>query len=310
MEVNLDTPEAECLLNYCEERQRKRLGTILLFTGGSGSGKSYAGTRFCELWYKKKFNEDFPADKSICENLEQAIIIVKNFKREGEAILIEELSVLAGVRDSLSTANKLWNKFLDTVRIKMAIIVANCPHISFIDKHFQMMCNCWVNCEGVDFENNIVKAHPLWLQTSPHKSEPYKHCFLNKEGWQIDYIIFRKPSKNLLDQYDTLKERSVNELYDELALKMINDRVNQLKKMGAKVLAPRELQAYELYLKGYNSKDGAKEMGLKDYDVYNKYLLSAKTRLSKPEYLIYARKLEDFHKKTQSNSKEETPTRN
>lgn len=294
MHIEIDpktTPESKCLIDFCITRLNKKLGTILLFTGQTGSGKSYSGSRFLELWYNKQFNENFPTTH-ICENLEQAILIVKDFKRIGEGILIEELSVLAGVRDSLTTSNRLWNKFLDTCRIKQAVIVGNCPHISFIDKHFQMMCNAWVDCLGVDFDKGIVVCKPLWLQTSPHKNEPYKHKFLNDEGYEIDFCYFRKPSKEFLEQYDSLKLKNVHELYDEIALKMSSDRISKLQKLGNKVLSKRQLEAYKLWLNGYSASEATKEMQLNHEQTYNNYLRTAKERLKKPEYAHLLREME------------------
>lgn len=300
-----ETPESQCLLDFCKKRMNKKLGTIILFTGGTGSGKSYSGSRFLELWYTQTFHESFPITH-VCENLEQAILLVKDFKRIGEGILIEELSVLAGVRDSLTTSNKLWNKFLDTCRIKQAVIVGNCPHISFIDKHFQMMCNAWVDCLGVDFDRGVVMAKPLWLQTSPHKSEPYKHKFIGEEGFPIDICYFKKPSDEYLKQYDAVKLEGVNEMYDEIALKMSTDRISRLDKLGRKLLSPRQLEAYKLWLSGCSNEDATKEMGLNSEKVFRKYLETAKNKLKDPKY---AHLLREFDKMTQEDSKTESPTR-
>ncbi|GAH15404.1 unnamed protein product, partial [marine sediment metagenome] len=87
--------ESKCLLDFTEKRMKKRQGCIMIFTGQLGGGKSYACARLLELWYRKWFDEDFPPSH-IVETLEEAILKVKDFKRKGEGILIEELSVLAG----------------------------------------------------------------------------------------------------------------------------------------------------------------------------------------------------------------------
>ncbi len=298
-EIDTDkTPEAKCLLDYCESRQKKNLGAIGLFVGGGGSGKSFSGTRFLELWYERIFKEEFPITH-ICETLEQAVLIVKDFRRKGEGILIEELSVLAGSRDSLTTINKLWNKFVDVVRIKQAIIIANCPHLSFIDKHFRLMCNFWVDCLGVDFEKKIVVGKPLWLQFSQHKAEPYRHKFVNDEGLPIDYCYFRKPSPKIVEEYNKFKDKNVNVLYDEIALKMQHDRIQQLKKLGGKIMPERQRQAYELWLKGYSSAEGTKIMGLKHRDIFNEYVRDAKEKLNKPEYASFAKEMRILQEKVE-----------
>ena len=83
-EINLKTtPESKALLKFVEDRIKTQLGCIMIFTGETGKGKSYAGLRFLELWYKRFFNEPFKI-KNVCESLEQAILLVKDFTRKGE----------------------------------------------------------------------------------------------------------------------------------------------------------------------------------------------------------------------------------
>ncbi len=294
-------PEAECLLKYAEERINKKKGIIFLFTGGTGDGKSYAGLRFLELWYKKWFDESFET-KNVCNSLEEAILIVKNFKRIGEGILIEELSVHLSRRQALTTSNVLFNKFVDICRIKQAVIVANAPHISFIDSHFQMMCQAWVNCERVDFKNKVVLAHPLWLQTSPHKKEPYKHRFLNKDDEPIDLCFFRLPNKKLIEDYDKSKEESNEKIFDEIILKLRADRDAKLKKLGQKKLSQQETKTYRCYTRGLTTREGAKEMKIKE-QTYRNYLKTTKNKLKEPEYSEYAKTIEEFNKSPEKNPK-------
>ena len=254
----------------------------MLFTGGTGRGKSTACLRFLESWYEFYFKEDFPI-KHVCNNLAEAIILASGFKRKGEGMMIEELSVHASARDSLTTQNKMWNKFVDICRVKQILIVANAPHISFIDKHFILMCQVWVDCLHVNFKKEVVVTHPLWLQTSPHKKEPYKHRFTNEKGEAIDYVLFKKPSEELTKQYETLKEESNNKIFNEVILRIRKDEQIKLKKLGIKVMTPRQQEAYDLYLQGVTSEQGAKKMGLKYIRKFTELVRGAKKRLKSQE---------------------------
>lgn len=285
VEIDLKMPESECILQHTQERMRKKKGMIILFTGETGEGKSYAGLRFLELWYRKWFEgERFPSFH-ICENLEQAVLLVQKFNRAGEGLLIEELSVLIGRRDSLTNINKLWNKFVDMCRIKQAVIVGNCPHISFIDKHFVLMCQSWVNCVEVQFKKRIVVARPLWLQQGSHKNEPYRHKYISPETMNpIDFCYFRHPEdKELVKKYDEGKLQSFDTLSEEIVMRMQKNRLEKFKELGRKKIPRREAQAYELYLKGESQKIAAKIMGLTE-DSYKVTLSRAKQRLKMIEY--------------------------
>ena len=273
------TPESKCLTEFVRKRIQKKQGCIMLFTGEPGKGKSYAGLRFFEMWYKDFFNEDFPINH-VVNDLEEAIMLVKDFTKKGEGVLVEELSVLAGVRDSLTSQNKLWNKFLDTVRIKQAIIIGNAPHISFIDKHFQMLCQVWVECFGINFRKKIVVCKPLWLQTSQHRKEPYKHKFVDEKGNEVEICYFNKPSEALSLAYDVLKTAYTTKLYEELADKMFTIKMKIFKELGKKVLSPREQQAYDLKLSGLKAEQIREKMGLSDVDTVYQYIKAALNKVN------------------------------
>ncbi len=269
--------ECKAIIEYIIKRIRMRNSCNIIHTGNLGSGKSYQGLRLLELWYELAFEEEFPIE-NVCSTLEEAILKVKDFKRPGEGILVEEISVLASSRDSLTKTNKLFNKFMDTARIKQALIILNAPHYSYIDKHIISLCNIWLESLGVDFKKEIGFLKGLKIQTSQYKVEPYRHKFINEEGWAIDYFTLRKPSERLCVAYDKLKNKSVNDLYEELALEMRIERKKKLKALGKKELAPREKEAYDYRLEGMKLKDIAVEMGISIQAVGN-YLKNAKEKI-------------------------------
>ncbi|KKN17794.1 hypothetical protein LCGC14_0962170 [marine sediment metagenome] len=275
--------ESDFLLKHTKQRIRKKLGMNLIVTGESGRGKSFFGLRFLERWNKERFKEEFPSNH-VCNTIEEAVILVRGFKRAGEGILIEELSVHAGSRASMTTQNRLFNMFLDICRMKQAVIVGNCPHISFVDKHYSMMAQAWVNVSRVDFKRKIVVARAYWIQTSPFRSEPYKHRYLNDEGDEVDICYMRKPSDKLCKEYEKLKGKSNDSIFETVVLRLQKDNQEKLKQIGHKFLSPREKEAYELKLEGNTSKEAAKIMGLKDARTYTAYILSAKKKIKSPEY--------------------------
>ena len=289
----LKSQESDFLLKQTQRRINKQLGMNMIVTGESGRGKSFWGLRYLERWYQKRFKENFPSTH-ICNTPEEAVILVRGFKRKGEGVLIEELSVHVGRRASMTKKNRLFNMFLDICRMKQAVIVGNCPHISFVDKHYSMMAQSWVNVKQVDFKRGIVLAKAYWLQTSPFKSDPYTHKYINEDGDEIDLCYMRKPSDELCKVYEGIKGTANDSVLDDVVLTLQKDRQEKLKQIGHKFLPPREKEAYELYIKGYASKEASKQLGLKNADTYTKYLRSAKNKLKSPEY---RRELQEFNEK-------------
>jgi DNA-binding CsgD family transcriptional regulator len=294
------TLESEAIFLYVERRLKKRLGVNILMVGGLGSGKSYAGLRFCEKWYGRYFGERFPIEH-VTDDLSQAILTVKDFKRPGEPILVEEISVHAGSRESLTRQNRLWNKFMDTCRIKQAIVIMNGPALSFIDKHIVLLCNILIETLGVNFRKEIVVFKAKWLQFSQYKKEPYTHLFVNREGYPIDIFYLKKPSKELCEAYDSFKDRSVHDLYDEIAQRMQIERKQQLKVLGKKILTDKEQRVYDLILEGHSQKEIATKLNITQPAV-SYFLKQAKDKIKsnnlKPLYK--ENKVEDTKKRTTS----------
>ena len=82
----LNYSESDFLFKHAKQRIRKKLGMIMLVTGETGRGKSYFGLRFFERWYREFFKEEFPI-KHVCNTIDEAILLVKDFKRKGEGVL-------------------------------------------------------------------------------------------------------------------------------------------------------------------------------------------------------------------------------
>ena len=260
--INVDeTREAKVLTDFIKSRINKRLACNILCTGELGKGKSYSGIRLLELWYKRQFSEKFPKSH-ICQNLETAMLLVRDFKRKGEGVLVEELSVLISSRDSLTKQNKVWNKFMDVIRIKQAILVGNLPFLSFVDKHMIALCQVWLDVLGINFRKKISVCKPLIIQQPSFKHDPYHHKFVDDEGDEVDLIIFKKPSKELCKFYDELKISSVGNVIDEMLEDMIADKRRKLKEKGKIVLAFQEEQDYSERLDGLTTKEIAEKRGV------------------------------------------------
>jgi len=282
---NIEMPEAQVLMDYCKRRVRKRLGVNILFTGDLGKGKSYGGLRLLELWYLFFFNEEFPV-KHICKTIEDAILLVRNFTRDGEGILVEELSILAGSRDSLSKTNKLWNQFLDIVRLKKVIIIGNAPRLGFIDKHMIMLAQVWLQSQGINFKEKKSRCKILAFQSSEYKT--YTHHFFYRNN-PIDGFILNIPSERIVTFYDNFKLQSHNAYCDEILRKLEEDREKQrmkrLKTESKKKLTEKEQEAYNYFLKKVPPKEAYIKMGYKDVTIYLHMLRKAKDKMLSNEEL-------------------------
>ena len=260
--------EGRQIFEIVRNRINKKLGVTILITGLPGKGKSFIGLRFMELWYDYHFGELFPVTH-VCETLEQAILLVKDFKRPGEAIQVEELSVLAGRRDSLSSENKLWNKFMDTVRMKQTIIIGNCPHLTFVDKHFVLLSDFWMEAMGVNFREKRSYCKCLFIQTTQHKRDPYMHRLIDDDGMPIDYFRFSKPSDELVKDFLELEKGNKNKIYEELAQKIIAKKEKEKKSIeNLPRFTVKEAQALRYKIEGLKGPEAAEKMDIAKSSYY------------------------------------------
>jgi len=188
----------------------------------------------------------------------------------------------------LTKMNRYWNKFMDTIRYKQIVIVANAPFLHFIDKHITNLSQVWIECLGVNFRKKIVICKPLILQPSQYKL--YYHKFIDDDGDEIGLSYFKKPSEELCKAYDELKDNSNINLYEELAMRMMLEKKKQLKEIGRKALAPREQEAYNHWLNQVPAKEAYKKMGLINVNTYYTYLQNAKKKVNEGKIRVFSKK--------------------
>ena len=193
----------------------------------------------------------------------------------------------------MTKQNRFFNQFLDICRVKQAVIIGNSPHISFVDKHFPMMCQTWINVSRIDFKRKITLARAYWLQTSSFKAEPYKHKYNTHDGDEINLCYMKKPDSELCAIYEDIKNKSNENIFDTIVLSVRQDRIEKLKKLGKGLIPTRLKQALILEIKGYSEEIAAKEMGV-NRSTYIDYLCRVKKLMHKPEFE------EDFEKLEQN----------
>jgi hypothetical protein len=290
--VEDDGLQLKFLIDYVVKRLKKRLGIIMIYTGGTGLGKSTAGLSFAETWYEYWFNEKFPISH-VTQDLMHAIMKVKDFKRPGEVIIIEEMSTLIGSRESSTQANRVFNQFLDTCRLKQAIIIGNAPHLNSLDKHFRRMCQVQIEMLGINFRKKLVFGQPKWFNPVQWREEPYHNSFFDKDGNIIDYCTFKKPERELMDEYDKFKQVNFERLMEEIALKMKATAIKQMKNLGQKIFNEQETKVLETYINGWEPEYSLKHCDLEKDGVekYNDVLKQVKKKLIMPEYQAHFSKI-------------------
>lgn len=248
------TPEESTLLiNWMTNRIRRGLGANMLIIGSPGSAKSYNCLRMAELMYIHHFKEPLDNVDFMVDNVADVFRLVRNVKRPGEPLIIEEMSVLAGSRRSMSRSNVAIMQLLDIVRKKQIILMMNAPTIQSIDKHTIRMSHMLLESLRLNKSRGFAVLKPLLLQLGS-QGKTYMHYPVQNER-QIQRVVLHKPSEHLCNLYETKKEKFQDGIYRAHEMQAIADQRKKNKEIGnnPKMALFQELtETQKKYWKDYN----------------------------------------------------------
>lgn len=116
------------LSEYARGRVTSNQNFILIFTGGTGSGKSYSAMEVA-----LDLDPNFTVDRIVFKP-EDFISVLKGKMPKGSVIMWDEVGVGLSAREWYSIQNKMISYVLETFRRDNLILIMTTPNISFIDK--------------------------------------------------------------------------------------------------------------------------------------------------------------------------------
>lgn len=263
-------PECDLLDNYILLRLKKGLYSHILVTGLPGTGKSSFGVRMGERLSAKIGNQIQFKASDIVDSLLKLLERIKAVKVPGEIIMIEEVSVLFPSRRSMAGDNVAIGRILDTCRKKQVILISNAPLFPSIDSHIRAMSHVLVETVKVNKTQKVVISKSWRLQVNPHTAKCYRHRF-RRNGRDVSFIVSKKPSSGVWEQYEQGKDEFLDILYKKLHAQAQKKQDKEYKDAGivskrrevSRGLTAKELKVYELVNnKGLMQKEVAKIMGV------------------------------------------------
>ena len=263
-EINYnELPEADVIINYIKRRRKRGLYTLILTTGLPGTGKSSIDMRLAELTSLNLAGKNIITEANVIDDVLDLIKFLKNANEKEVCIgVIEEISVLFPSRRAMSHDNVVVGKLLDTARKKQVILFANAPIFPAIDSHMRALGNIYVETIRINKKESVVIAKSLRMQTNPGSGKTYFH-WLKRKGKEVHRIFVRKPNSETWKSYEDRKDRFLDELYEDLKKKTLKKRGKEEKGTVVKPLSPREIEAYDLVVRGgMTHKEAAIKMGV------------------------------------------------
>ena len=261
-------PESDVLVNHVYERYKKGLYSLLLVTGLPGTGKSSTSLRFGELISEKIHQRNMIDENSVVDSFFELIKKVREVKRPGEVIIIEEISVLFPSRRAMTKDNVAIGRLLDTCRKRQVILIANAPIFPSIDSHIRAMGNVLIETLKINKTQEVVVSKAWRLQTNPHSGKTYRHRF-TRDGKDVAMFLTRKSNKEVWENYEKKKDVFLDKLYiqlekeTELKDKKMNKQLGIVaKRTMVRALTDKELEVYHLINdKGMTQVAVAKALG-------------------------------------------------
>lgn len=219
--------EAPILIKFIKNRFIKKLSTMIFVIGLRGSGKSSVCQRLAQLLKEKREEIEIFLVDSLLDLLKS---IRKS--KEGDVIIIEEISVLFPSRRAMSGENIAISKVLDTIRKKQLIIFTNCPIWKSVDSNMKSAGDVIIETLKIDKKEKIVHSKFHRLQINPFTGEPYRHTFQNNCGYDINRIFTRMPDLNRWNEYEKDKDQFMDNLYKTEQLKQERKILKEQKELG------------------------------------------------------------------------------
>lgn len=277
--------EQRVITKHICDRIRKGLGVNIVTTGSPGSGKSYFDLRIAELVKKELHNEELTDPKKhIADNIADAFRFIRNVKKPGEPLILEEVSNMANSRRSMSKDNLSLNLLLDTVRKKQIVLMMNAPTIQSLDKHIQRMSHLYIETLRVNRKKGITTVKVLRLQHSQSTGKIYTHR-LHINGKAIWRCVSYIPSKAVRVAYEEKKDDFLNSAYEMAELQAADRKAKikkQLEKHNIKKVMNPLTETQKMYLdmaqQGMSVTEIAKKLG-KAMSTVSEALITARKKL-------------------------------
>ena len=191
-----------------QERLRENRNLVVLFTGKTGGGKSYASLSIADF-LTPSLHVGFEM-QSLVYDIPSFIQRVRT-QEPGTAIILDEAGISAGSRDALSRESKSLGKTIQSIRYLKHCTIFTLPNANFLDKQVRLLVD-------VVFDHVEQQKQGEFTPMIPVVSEDGKDVILHPftiGRMVIRSVYFPLPRPSLIDDYEkTRKNHNMKQLAD------------------------------------------------------------------------------------------------
>lgn len=208
--------------------RRRNNSTNIRFTGDTGSGKSWSGLSVGEdiakmLGYKLTKDNIYFSIGDIIKK------VARDDPKAGTIFFLDEQQVGASSKDHNTIRGEAYIAFMSTVRSKRYIFISTLPFADMTIKKVRRLFHLEVETLGIDFTNKTVRTKPRLLDHSKTRDKVYRKRLLVvfkdpvtglTKTKKLDTWDISRPSDEIIDVYETMKQEFQSKLYKNLAHKL------------------------------------------------------------------------------------------
>ncbi len=203
--------ESPSWIRYVHKRIKRNKNFLCMFSGPTGSGKSWGAMSFCE-----QLDPNFDTDRIVFSAKQLMELINSGTLKKGSCILFDEAGIDLGSRTWQSMTNRMLNYLIQTFRHKNFILIFTSPYSDFIDTQTKRLFHAEFKTVRINERRRTVAVKPLTLQYNSSMKKWYYHYLkvikpgtgiIKIERWEII-----APTKELIEKYEKKKSNFTAEL--------------------------------------------------------------------------------------------------
>ena len=255
-------------VRYVKSRIKRKLNWLVLISGPTGSGKSFASLSLA-LQLDPKFGPD-----RIVFSLRGLMDLINGAEKfpAGSVFVFEEAQIDVGNRNWQSLTNKLLNSLLSTFRHKSFVVIFNAPYSDFLDSQTKKLLHAEFSTVRIDYEQNKTIIKPMVVQYNSRSRTFYFKYLRVRAKFGLSAVKLwgvTKPPQWLIDIYETKKTEFTSSLNKDISKQL--DKLEQKEGIDTdtrKKPTKKQQQVYDLMVKHNDVAVVALETGLSHSTVY------------------------------------------
>lgn len=216
------------LLQYIHKRIDENRNFIAIFTGDTGSGKSYSAMRLAE-----RVDPNFSVDR-IVFTVTDFIHLINSDLPKGSVVIFDDAGLGINARLWQEQSNKLFGMVIQGFRYKQINVFFTVPKLFFIDRQSRNLAHMRFQSTK---KQGLMKAY-LIIESKRNPDNPleaYHKERISGKDIQFPKVRFHIPSPELREQYEVKKKNYMDAKFrqyeEELSQVDIDKGLNPRKKI-------------------------------------------------------------------------------